>query len=474
MDFYKFIVILMSLYMKSVSPASRLRAETLLKFEVPELIKEEAKEIIHEIIKSQQNYVVQISFSIDLLITNVPVFKMDYYRVNEALIESILKSSPNSQLTYIMVFPDTTSKGEDILKVIRSVDNLNNLIVFYRKAVNIAQTYKNDPFYNTFFVTPTRNSRGYRNSSTIDPLIPSTPTNGLVLPKFRLSLQSSKAVAHKPASKITYLIYSICMFCDHGKHEFIIINEWCSKGFIKAFTLKPSFAGSFHSSSLRVSINGTSDDLLRLNTKICLILAQHLKVRFSFIGPTDGVNRCLQENDGKIGGMIGDLIRNATDIVAYGCYGTLQRYKYVDFSVYVQHYDNIILSGKPPKGVVWYSMFKSFDLYTWILILASIPIGGSTLFFISSFSIGDVKRLTFRNSLWAISVMMWKQNAFMKYHNLRLQVLIGAYGLMAFIIVSSYMSTVIGYITVPQNIYPPIDTKEQFILSSRKWLSLMP
>ena len=356
------------------------------------------------------------------------IYVIDVLRLTRNKINAVKNIHTNNELVYLIIIPVAMENEEELINIIRTEDKLNQIILVSRKWINIQTKYNNTRLYNIHFLIP---------------------RNGV------------------------YYQIGVCMFCNGGKNAIDVENIWSSRGFKHRFRLKNSFRGKFFNTSINVSTNGRHKRKAEFNRKICTAISNHLVVRFNFIGPTDGIPSCLSISKNKTIGMINDLLSGKSEIISCGCFGNLRAYKYADFSSIVEYYQDVILNAKPSRGLVWYSMFKSFDLITWILIILSIPVCGAALYVMSKVRFGRIKEITFRNSIWAMVTMIcWDaNNAIFKLKHLRQRFVIGSYAVMAFLIISAYQGTVVSFLTVPQFMYPPIDTKEQFITSERRWLT---
>ena len=360
--------------------------------------------------------------------TNRPRYFLDIKAFDEDKIKGIINANKKTQLVYIIILPEEMKKEKQVIHKIRNVDGLSQIVLIFKTSINIRRNYM-DGFYNIQFLVP---------------------------------------------NEEFYFQYYICMFCGKGKNEIEFINRWSIGGFSKTFGLEDSFKGNFFNATVNVSWTDKWISEMRHIVEIRSIISKYLHVKFNLIGPTDGVHSCVRVSGNQTKGLMNDLLSGRTEIIFYTCYGNLRAFTYADLPTFVEHRYNIILSVKPPIGLVWYSLFKPFDVLTWLLVILSVPISGATLYLVSKFkSTKEDPNLPYSKSQWIVITMIcWEADStIFNLARLRQRSIIGAYAIMAFLIIAAYQGTVVALLNAPQFIYPPVDTKEMFLKSDRQWLT---
>ena len=387
-------------------------------------------DLVVDITKSIKENIVLIDTTTNIMFSNFrnhTCYFIEIQNLDEHRLKAIKAANTNSKLVYLVVVPEQMHTEEELIDKIRMVDSLNQIIAIYKKQINIEPKY-GAGFYNIQFL----------------------------IPKYGM-----------------YFQYGICMFCKNGKNKIELLNSWSNEGFKQQFTLSVSFKGTFFGKLLNVSALGNNEPIVNLNIEMCHIISNFLDAKFNFIEPTDKVDGCVRVSGNETSGMINDLLSGVSEIISYGCYGNLRAYTYADFSPVIEHLNNVILSVNPPKGLVWYSLFKPYDLITWLFVAISVPISGISLYVVSRFKTKEGSNFSFSKSLWSvITIICWEADcAAFRLKTTRQRLIIGAYAFMAMLLIFAYQGTVVALLSAPQFVYPPIDSKQMFLKSDRQWLT---
>ena len=169
-----------------------------------------------------------------------------------------------------------------------------------------------------------------------------------------------------------YFQYSICMFCMEGENTIELLNEWSISGFRSQFKLEKSFKGTFFNTQVNISSMGKWERQKRLMIEIRSIISKYLHAKFNLIEVPDEDSFCIRISKNGTRGMVNYLLSGDSEMISTTCYGDLKTFTYVDLSSVVEQRFNIMISVKPPKGLVWYSLFKPFDIFTWLLLIIHI------------------------------------------------------------------------------------------------------
>ena len=266
-----------------------------------------------------------------------------------------------------------------------------------------------------------------------------------------------------------FTMYGICRFCNDGLDGISQQNIWrTGTGFELTLEFLPSFTGTFHGATVRMGTplffpniyvvgkydNGTEmyDGYVYRNYEI---IGYFLNVRWKFLPPRDG-------NMWFLPSYFKDLHEGYTDILGGGWIGNHYQYIGADFTATTLYYEGVrIISVEPFKGLRWSAIVEPFDIVTWILILACIPIFSCVIYFFNKIKEEQERRMNFSDAFWIISTVICWDSINISKPSLGTVMAMATWISMSFILVTGYTGVYTALIAATKYLHPPIETLAQ-------------
>ena len=374
----------------------------------------EQKEFLKDLIKeSGSKDVVLVSHSDVLLDQEHTSFGMVSFDITTATKKDFdnyktTRVKSNTQPLYLVVSEDllTLEKG---LGMIRAADHRNPIVAFTTNFEELSSD-----IYNSYFVT-----RG----------------KGNVL-----------------------MMSEICMFCQKGNDEVKQVNSWgYEQGFSQPFKLPQSFKNQFHGKQLRYGCRN-----LHFYNDLMKFAMNYLQKSLNFttlVIPKITGNKILKF-----------MIQGKTDLCGCNTGMTWQRYQSVDFSLIYNIMEVQIVSVKPEKGLVWYSLVQPFTLSIWLLIILTTAISAGSLYVLYAWKRNTIAEKPFNDCLWEILCILLWDSIVLKDRPGNVCLFFGFFMLGTFVLVAEFFGALTSTLTNKPYLWSPIDDIEQFRESSMQYL----
>ena len=277
----------------------------------------------------------------------------------------------------------------------------------------------------------------------------------------------------------SYYLYEMCRFCDNGKDEILQLNEWNKEDKFKYDLNFPfSFKDNFYGAEIKMGIDPYEEEFFvkSLNTsgeviydgyiyKYYLMLGTLLNCTWKFL--SDPYYFLSYET-------ANDFVSEKIDVdVIGGQYAPgFSGWLLVDYSSYGDFKQGEhIVSMAPSKALTWLTVFKPFDIYTWICLLISAPITGLTLYFLRKFSSVPNKKANLSDDIYDIVKILCWDSVKTSHPPCSVIIVLFVFMFITMVLITGYMGIYTAIITVPKFTHPPIDTFEQLWETDLKWLA---
>ena len=335
-----------------------------------------------------------------------------------------LRINDNKSSFYI-ILPDIKNTDESVNELISNIRSINaedKIAVVYDDPVDVKELYEDKNIYNIYL------------------FIPNSP------------------YMVKEDDDALYKMFQICMFCNEGEDIIQLSNTWkVNSGFRRKIKFDKSFNGNFHGSHATMSIdenfppnffiasqneNGTKiyDGV---TYKFYVAIADVLNMTWKFVPNRYG-------SGWSFSSYLRDLDDGYVDAIGSGWTSTYERYKEAgDMSTGERYYDgDCIISIEPQKNLRQNAIYRAFDIYIWILLLASIPAAGVVLYISRRRAQQPDEPANISQCLWEVVIIICWETVRIKEAPWSVILIFGAFMFMAFITISLYFGAYTALVTI--------------------------
>ena len=365
--------------------------------------------------------------------------------VNDEVIEKLkaLHLKDNTANLYIIMVNDQDDETiTDLLKRILDADYLAKVVVIYDNVIDVDKKYSRKKMYNMFILAPV---------NIVD-----------------------------DEKKIIYQMSEICRFCNMGKDSIRKINTWSyTKSFHHHLQLPLSFKNRFFGAEVAIGVYNSYPNLFAIGKnekgvelyagplyRDYVMMARIMDLEWKF-------NRTWDNAPTRFNTSIKDLNDGYIDVIGSKWVCRYDRYLLADVSTLeAVNPGYAIVSIEPLKGLQWNSIFTTFDSYTWIFTLLSIPACGLTLYICHEFSINPARENSFLEFMWELIVILcWEGVTFRTAPPWSMLFVYTAYLLVCFMLITFYIGEFTAIVAIPLHVTPPIETLEQLWATDMKFVS---
>ena len=293
-------------------------------------------------------------------------------------------------------------------------------------------------------------------------------------------------VPKNPAEVEWYEMWEICRFCDDGVDKLEMANVWfADKGFNRPLLFSSSFKNNFYGNGLRMGCRFAKPDIYPIgeDENGDRIMEGVLYDKYSVLAKMMGSKFTYFPNRGGLWDFyayIADMDEGLTDIVGCGWYGNWMGFQRADFSVAGAKSlsGRNVISVEPLKGIKWYALFQTWDIWVWTLLALTIPVCGINLWVLRKYDAyknpeGPVKNPKLSNSVWDTAVILFWDAIRVPSPSWPIILNISIYLFISLIMVTAYMGIFTSLIITQRYLTPPIDSIQQFWFNTDlKWVSM--
>ena len=343
------------------------------------------------------------------------------------MLQNRVKDAKNN--VYILIADELIGYPEQMLKLIKSIDLTAFMVVIYQEAIDVRGTYINEEIYDVIIINPSGDYFG---------------------------------------------MYKICRFCNHGNDEVQLSDMW-RRGFKKPFQLERSFTGNFHGVIVKMAvvfipyvvyqqgIDSNGDPVYNGSKYLYYAeLARMLNLKWRLLNQKRiSYSTIRKMNAGKF------------DVIGGSMPSYYKVFPSVDFSTYDFDFHNVIISGKPPKGIKWYAIFQPLSLNVWLLIIGSVFGTGFFLFIIRYFDCSKSHmKPSLSNCIWDITKIICQDGISTQKPSASEILILSVYMALSFVLIAAYLGILTSFMSAPQYLYPPIDTVGQLEKSGHLFIDV--
>ena len=379
-------------------------------------------------------------------------------RVTEEMMEDLelLKLKNNKPCFYIIlpIATDTDDKIEALITTIKNSDTDSTVAVVYDDPVDVVNLYRGKQFYNIHVFNP-----GYSMSKN----------------------NQVKDVSHK----IEYTMFAICRFCLNGNDQLELVNTLrYNTGFRQQVQFKKSFIGNLHKTIVSMGVdenyppnfhnigeNENGDKIYDgVDYRLYIFIGKVLNLTWRFLPNRFG-------SPWSFDSYLKDLNDGYIDFIGSGWSGRYGRYKAAGdmTQAYTIVEGDSIISLEPTKGVQGSSIYKAFDIYTWLFLFSCIPVCGIALYISGACARDPGRKANIWTCFWAVIVILfWESMPLRRQASYPDIFVLGTFILMIFIIISEYFGIYTAVIINRKYNTPPIENLDQIWDSNLKWIPARP
>ena len=330
----------------------------------------------------------------------------DIYSIMASLQD--VRKEDNKKLLYLVV--GGNRNNTNVIRKLRAADTKGKIVTILRDEVDLAD-FKDAELYDVYLMIPT-------------------------------------------GSDHLYVLHEICRFCDSGKDQMVRINSWGPQsGFLHELKLFPSFKNNYFKTTFSVYFHfHFREDRKRAEQQqtLCKLINATCK------------NYILRGSPNPIY----HLYHRYTDMVVE--YSILPLYKYgIANSPCIGMQHVVLITNKPPTGLTLSGIMEVFEDITWALIASSFLVSGVALYVLRR---KIAQQASLVDSFWNITQITLWDCIPSHSHHFSINILLTGYMLGIMMIITLYFGEFTSYITKPEDLFPPIDTKQQLLASNRKVL----
>ena len=304
-----------------------------------------------------------------------------------------------------------------------------------------------------------------------------------------------------------YHIYGICDFCypiyrwdpiemkprilADTVSNLTYINSWMvSHGFKYPLEFSPSFLSNFHGRPLRINVEMhpttvwyDENDKAYVGPlyKDLMVLGDMMNFKLLFnpvkwkcedslsAGTIDPSRRARDPAKSK--GDFSLLKLGSIDIVGGDFIASHEVSQDADITapMFYQAGANIV-SVEPLKTFKWYAILQPFEWYIWALVLGSIPITGTFLYFLRKYADDADKPSNWFNSTWDVIAIVCMDRIRCSKPPIAFIIFLSSLMLSSLFLAKEYTESFTSLIITPSYVRPPVDYVEQLWKTNRSWL----
>ena len=350
---------------------------------------------------TQRNWNISVNSSLHTIV------QIDLKEISNDILDKLkdARVKDNQKPVYILVANDSAAVISDALKI-RQLDHFNPLLIFCESLSGCIDEVE-DTVYNAYFIAET-------------------------------------------VSEV-YAFYEVCMFCNSGEDELMLINLWTpSLGFKNKFVLPVSFKNRFYGRTIytgcrKWSRYGYYDE------QPVELLSEILDFKNAVL---IGQTRLQMVLDGKA-----DL---------YGC--GMRRSSKVRQELTISYMHRVsgglhIISRYPPRGNNAFAFLQPYPYYVWIMTLLGIA-GSAFLVWILLKTNGQIR--SFHGCIWLTAALItWVP---LSKPSVTICIFLTLYMTMSITIITAFRGSMTSFLVNPSYLYPPMDSLEQLRNSDMKIL----
>ena len=282
---------------------------------------------------------------------------------------------------------------------------------------------------------------------------------------------------------ITYNLYGICLYCNHGFDSLEKINKWIpQKGFKRSLSLTSNINKvNMHGYTLTFSCIVTPvlifpigvDNLgntlwtgSEYNTLLLLGEIMNFKLKVHPL-PSWG-----KVENGIATGVLGMVAYDKSDIGGGGLNVNGNRHKYVGYSPPIWPSKEVIITSKPPRGLKLFSFVQPFRPNVWLLFLISFPLSCLVLFTFNRCLKPAELAQSFSSYLWQVGqILLWDKTKVRGDKPFSETIYLGIYMVSTMILINIYLGVLTSFITLEPYKWPPVNSLEELEKSDLNWLT---